>query len=104
MQTANTTADALLDAPRPSVWHTLSRILLLALPFAVGAAATSTLNLGKVALLARVPDTGALATLSLASRWIRIPASTVTGIISTAKGSSSASPSTVMCSVAGHSL
>ena len=65
MQTANTTADALLDAPRPSVWHTLSRILLLALPFAVGAAATSTLNLGKVALLARVPDTGALATLSL---------------------------------------
>ncbi|MDF9302108.1 hypothetical protein P5P81_06025 [Tritonibacter mobilis] len=65
MQPANTTADAILDRDRPSVGQTLSRILLLALPFAVGAAATSTLNLGKVALLARVPDTGALTTLSL---------------------------------------
>ncbi|WP_293577446.1 hypothetical protein [Phaeobacter sp.] len=65
MQTANTSTEAILDAGRPSIWQTLSRILLLALPFAVGAAATSSLNLGKVALLARVPDTGALATLSL---------------------------------------
>ncbi|MCG7622248.1 hypothetical protein [Epibacterium sp. Ofav1-8] len=65
MQPATPTADALLDAARPTVWQTLSRILLLAIPFAVGAAATSTLNLGKVALLARVPDTGALNTLSL---------------------------------------
>ncbi|MGL6209458.1 MAG: hypothetical protein ACRC14_06475 [Paracoccaceae bacterium] len=49
----------------PSVLQTLARILALALPFAVGAAITSALNLGKVALLSRAPDTGALTVFSL---------------------------------------
>lgn len=49
----------------PSVRRALGNILVLAIPFALGAAVTSVLSLGKIALLSRVPDTGALSTLSL---------------------------------------
>ena len=52
-------------AARPPVRQTLARILTLAVPFAIGAGITSALNLGKVALLSRAPDTGALTILSL---------------------------------------
>ncbi|QBF29662.1 hypothetical protein [Thalassococcus sp. S3] len=54
-----------MRAEAPSALQTLGRILTLAIPFAVGAAVTSALNLGKIAMLARVPDTGALHILSL---------------------------------------
>ncbi|WP_372394621.1 hypothetical protein ABMY26_01035 [Azospirillum sp. HJ39] len=43
----------------------LSQILVLGLPLVIGATVTSALHLGKVAMLARVPDTGALHVLSL---------------------------------------
>ncbi|NIZ12592.1 hypothetical protein [Phaeobacter sp. HF9A] len=49
----------------PSIPRSLGRILALAIPFALGAAITSALNLGNVALLSRVTDTGALHVLSL---------------------------------------
>lgn len=64
MQTADSTVVAASD-PLPNAMQTLSRILVLAIPFAFGALITSALNLGKVALLARAPDTGALHILSL---------------------------------------
>jgi len=64
MQTADSTVITARD-PLPNAMQTLSRILVLAIPFAFGALITSALNLGKVALLARAPDTGALHILSL---------------------------------------
>ena len=52
-------------AAAPSALGTLSRIFKLAFPFALGAMVTSALNLGKVAMLSRAEDTGALHILSL---------------------------------------
>ncbi|PRY76658.1 Na+-driven multidrug efflux pump [Yoonia maritima] len=49
----------------PSMAQVLFKIMALAIPFALGAAVTSSLNLGKVALLSRAPGTGALHELSL---------------------------------------
>jgi Na+-driven multidrug efflux pump len=49
----------------PSMVQVLIKIMAIAIPFALGAAVTSSLNLGKVALLSRAPDTGALHELSL---------------------------------------
>ncbi|MBT9386232.1 hypothetical protein KM176_20345 [Pseudooceanicola sp. CBS1P-1] len=58
-------APTLTPAKMPSIPGVLGQIFALAIPFALGAAITSALNLGKIALLARAPDTGALQVLSL---------------------------------------
>lgn len=64
---ATTGPETRLDLPpaAPSTGRALGHILILAIPFALGAAVTSVLNLGKIALLSRVADTGALTALSL---------------------------------------
>ena len=68
MQSANASAiqsNSTASGETLSVFRTIGGIVALAVPFAVGAAVTSALHLGKIALLSRTTDTGALNTLSM---------------------------------------